>query len=136
VSWLTFEVKTSRRSQLVDITEGVGEAVERSGVREGVCHVFIPHTTAGVTVNEGADPDVAADIAAHLAEMVPKEAAFEHEEGNSDSHIKTVLVGPSCTVPVRDGRLGLGTWQALFLCEWDGPRTRRVEVGVSSLQPG
>lgn len=136
MSWLTFEVKTSRRSQLVDITEGVGEAVERSGVREGVCHVFIPHTTAGVTVNEGADPDVAADIAAHLAEMVPKEAAFEHEEGNSDSHIKTVLVGPSCTVPVRDGRLGLGTWQALFLCEWDGPRTRRVEVGVSSLQPG
>jgi secondary thiamine-phosphate synthase enzyme len=136
VSWHTFEVTTSRRSQLVDITERVGEAVERSGVREGVCHVFIPHTTAGVTVNEGADPDVAADIAAHLAEMVPKEAAFEHEEGNSDSHIKTVLVGPSCTVPVRDGRLGLGTWQALFLCEWDGPRTRRVEVGVSSLQPG
>jgi secondary thiamine-phosphate synthase enzyme len=136
VSWHTFEVTTSRRSQLVDITERVGEAVERSGVREGVCHVFIPHTTAGVTVNEGDDPDVAADIAAHLAEMVPKEAAFEHEEGNSDSHIKTVLVGPSCTVPVRDGRLGLGTWQALFLCEWDGPRTRRVEVGVSSLQPG
>jgi secondary thiamine-phosphate synthase enzyme len=136
VSWLTFEVRTSRRSQLVDITEHVAQAVERSGVKEGVCHVFVPHTTAGVTVNEGADPDVAADIAAHLAELVPKESAFEHEEGNSDSHIKTVLVGPSCTIPVREGKVGLGTWQAVFLCEWDGPRTRRVEVGVSSLQTG
>ena len=133
MSWLTFEVKTSRRSQLIDITERVAEAVERSGVKEGLCHVFVPHTTAGVTVNEGADPDVASDIASHMAELVPKEAAFEHEEGNSDSHIKTVLVGPSCAVPVREGKLGLGTWQAVFLCEWDGPRTRRVEVGVSSL---
>jgi secondary thiamine-phosphate synthase enzyme len=133
LSWLPFEVRTSRRSQLVDITERVAGAVEKSGVRVGTCHVFIPHTTAGVTINEGADPDVAADIAAHLGELVPKEAAFEHEEGNSDSHIKTVLVGPSCVVPVREGKLGLGTWQAVFLCEWDGPRTRRVEVGVASL---
>jgi len=102
-------------------------------VGEGACHVFVPHTTAGVTINEGADPDVAADVASHLAELVPKEAAFEHAEGNSDSHIKTILVGPSCTTPVRGGKLALGTWQAIFLCEWDGPRTRRVEVAVSSL---
>ena len=133
MSWVTFEVSTARRAQMVDITERVAEAVDRSGVREGVCHVFVPHTTAGVTINEGADPDVAADIESHLGELVPKEAAFEHAEGNSDSHIKTVLVGPSCTSPVRGGKLALGTWQAVFLCEWDGPRTRSVEVGVTAL---
>jgi secondary thiamine-phosphate synthase enzyme len=133
VSWLTFEVSTRRRAQLVDITERVAQAVERSGVKDGVCHVFVPHTTAGVTINEGADPAVAADIESHLGELVPKEAAFDHAEGNSDSHIKTVLIGPSCTAPVRGGKLALGTWQAVFLCEWDGPRTRKVEVGVSSL---
>ena len=133
MSWVTFEVSTRRRAQLVDITERIAEAVEKSGVADGVCHVFIPHTTAGVTINEGADPDVAADIESHLAELVPKEAAFEHAEGNSDSHIKTVLVGPSCTAPVRGGKLALGTWQSIFLCEWDGPRTRSVEVGVTKL---
>ncbi|HET7338633.1 MAG TPA: secondary thiamine-phosphate synthase enzyme YjbQ [Candidatus Dormibacteraeota bacterium] len=133
MSWTSFQVKTNRRAQLVDITEHVAEAVEKSGVKDGVCHVFVPHTTAGVTVNEGADPDVASDIESHLAELVPKEAVFEHAEGNSDSHIKTVLVGPSCTAPVRAGKLALGTWQAIFLCEWDGPRTRQVEVGVTSL---
>jgi len=133
VSWVTFEVRTTRRAQMLNITERVAEAVERSGVDDGTCHVFIPHTTAGVTINEGADPDVAADVESHLAELVPKEAAFDHEEGNSDAHIKTILVGPSCTAPVRGGKLALGTWQAVFLCEWDGPRTRHVEVGVSRL---
>ncbi|TMG59077.1 MAG: YjbQ family protein [Chloroflexi bacterium] len=133
MSWLNFEVRTSRRAQLVNITDRVAEAVRRSGVAEGTCVVFIPHTTAGVTINEGADPDVANDIASHLGELVPKEAAFEHEEGNSDSHIKTMLSGPSCLAPVRDGKLALGQWQPIFLCERDGPRTRRVEAGVSSL---
>jgi len=133
VSWLNFEVRTTRRAQLVNITERVAEAVQRSGVAEGTCVVFIPHTTAGVTINEGADPDVANDIASHLSELVPKEAAFEHAEGNSDSHIKTMLSGPSCLAPVRERKLALGQWQAIFLCEWDGPRTRRVEVAVSSL---
>jgi secondary thiamine-phosphate synthase enzyme len=133
MSWVTFEVRTARRAQLVDITERVREAVEKSGVQDGVCHVFVPHTTAGVTINEGADPDVAADIESHMAELVPKEAAFEHAEGNSDSHIKTALVGPSCAAPVRGGKLALGTWQAIFLCEWDGPRTRSVEVATAPL---
>ena len=133
MSWVTFEVSTRRRAQLVDITQRVSDAVQRSGVSDGICHVFVPHTTAGVTINEGADPDVAADIESHLAELVPREAVFEHAEGNSDSHIKTVLVGPSCTAPVRGGKLALGTWQAVFLCEWDGPRTRRVEVGVTAI---
>jgi len=133
MSWVTFEVSTKRRAHLVDITQHVAAVVERSGVNDGICIVFVPHTTAGVTINEGADPDVANDIESHLAELVPKEAAFEHAEGNSDSHIKTVLVGPSCTAPVRNGRLALGQWQAIFLCEWDGPRSRQVEVGVSAL---
>lgn len=133
MSWVAFEVTTRRRAHLVDITERVAEAVAKSGAADGVCHVFVPHTTAGVTINEGADPDVAADIESHLAELVPKEAIFEHAEGNSDSHIKTVLVGPSCTAPVIGGKLALGTWQAIFLCEWDGPRTRRVEVGVTAI---
>jgi secondary thiamine-phosphate synthase enzyme len=130
VSWVTFEVRTRRRAHLVDITDRVAEAVRQSAVTDGVCHVFVPHTTAGVTINEGADPDVANDIESHLTEIVPKEAAFEHAEGNSDSHIKTVLVGPSCAAPVREGKLALGQWQAIFLCEWDGPRTRRVDVNV------
>jgi secondary thiamine-phosphate synthase enzyme len=130
VSWVTFEVRTRRRAHLVDITDRVAEAVRRSAVTDGVCHVFVPHTTAGVTINEGADPDVANDIESHLGEIVPKEAAFEHAEGNSDSHIKTVLVGPSCAAPVREGKLALGQWQAIFLCEWDGPRTRRVDVNI------
>jgi secondary thiamine-phosphate synthase enzyme len=133
MGWVTFQVQTRRRAQLVDITERVAEAVARSGVPEGTCHVFVPHTTAGVTINEGADPAVAADVESLLGEIVPKEAAFEHAEGNSDSHIKTVLVGPSCTAPVREGKLALGTWQAIFLCEWDGPRTRRVEVAVARI---
>jgi secondary thiamine-phosphate synthase enzyme len=133
VSWTSFEVRSNRRAQLVDVTSRVADAVERSGVSDGICHVFVPHTTAGVTINAGADPDVARDIESHLQELVPKEAAFEHAEGNSDSHIKTVLVGPSCVAPVRGGKLALGTWQAIFLCEWDGPRTRRVEVGVSAI---
>jgi secondary thiamine-phosphate synthase enzyme len=133
MGWTSFEVQTFRRAQLVDITDRVRQAVERSGVRDGVCHVFIPHTTAGVTINEGADPDVASDIVSHLGEIVPKEAAFEHAEGNSDSHIKTMLAGPACAMPVREGTLALGTWQAVFLCEWDGPRSRRVEVGVQPI---
>jgi secondary thiamine-phosphate synthase enzyme len=133
MAWVSFQVTTHRRAQLIDITERVADAVAKSGIADGLCHVFIPHTTAGVTINEGADPDVAADIVSHLGELVPKEAVFEHEEGNSDSHIKTALVGPYCAAPVTGGKLGLGTWQAIFLCEWDGPRTRNVEVAVSAL---
>ncbi|TMD73957.1 MAG: YjbQ family protein [Chloroflexi bacterium] len=131
MGWVTFEVRSRRRTELVDITERVADAVERSAVRDGTCHVFVPHTTAGVTINEGADPDVARDIESHLGEIVPREAAFQHAEGNSDSHIKAVLIGPSCTAPVRGGKLALGRWQAIFMCEWDGPRTRQVEVAVS-----
>jgi len=117
---------------MLDITDKVDREVARSGVTDGVCHVYVRHTTSGVTVNEGADPDVARDVESFLARMVPQEFGFRHGEGNSDSHIKTILVGPSVAAPVRGGKLGLGTWQAIFLCEWDGPRTRTVEVAVTA----
>jgi secondary thiamine-phosphate synthase enzyme len=133
VAWASFDVRTQRRSQLVDVTERVAEAVVKSEVTDGICHVYVPHTTAGVTINEGADPDVARDIEAHMKTLIPKDGGFQHAEGNSDSHIKTVLVGPACEAPVRNGKLALGRWQAIFLCEWDGPRTRRVEVAVSAI---
>jgi secondary thiamine-phosphate synthase enzyme len=133
VGWVTVQVRTARRVQLLDITDQVAEIVERSRVSEGVCHVFVPHTTAGVTINEGADPDVARDIEAELGKLVRKESGYRHAEGNSDSHIKTVLVGAGTTAPVRSGKLGLGTWQAIFFCEWDGPRTRKFEVAVVPL---
>lgn len=133
MGWVTIEVRTGRRAQLLDVTDKIAGVVERAGVVDGICHLYVPHTTAGVTINEGADPDVARDIEAQLARMVPKDAGYAHAEGNSDSHIKTALVGPSCSAPVRDGRLALGTWQAVFFCEWDGPRTRQIEVTVAPI---
>jgi secondary thiamine-phosphate synthase enzyme len=133
MSWVTFEVGTKRRAHLVDITARVAHVVEESGVRDGVCHVYVPHTTAGITINEDDDPEVARDIEFRLENLVPREGGYRHAEGNSDSHIKTALIGPSCVAPVRGGRLALGTWQAIFLCEWDGPRTRKVVVAVSPI---
>jgi len=133
VGWVTIQIRTSRRKQLLDITDQVAKVVESSRVADGVCHVFVEHTTAGVTINEGADPDVAHDIETELGKLIRKESGYRHAEGNSDSHIKTVLVGASTTAPVQGGKLGLGTWQAIFLCEWDGPRTRMVQVAVVPL---
>jgi secondary thiamine-phosphate synthase enzyme len=133
VGWVTIQIRTSRRAQLLDITDQVAKVVESSRVADGVCHVFVEHTTAGVTINEGADPDVAHDIETELGKLIRKESGYRHGEGNSDSHIKTVLVGASTTAPVQGGKLGLGTWQAIFLCEWDGPRTRMVQVAVVPL---
>ena len=133
MGWVTIQIRTSRRKQLLDITDQVAKVVESSRVADGVCHVFVEHTTAGVTINEGADPDVAHDIETELGKLIRKESGYRHAEGNSDSHIKTVLVGASTTAPVQGGKLGLGTWQAIFLCEWDGPRTRMVQVAVVPL---
>jgi secondary thiamine-phosphate synthase enzyme len=127
----TLEIQTARRAQLVDITQAVREAVRQSGVAEGVAHLWSFHTTCGLTVNEGADPDVARDIEWKLGELVPEsEAAYRHAEGNSDSHIKTSLVNPGATLLVAGGDVALGTWQAVFLCEFDGPRKRRVGLQV------
>ena len=123
----TFSVRTPRRECLVEITDRVAEAAA-AHPEAVLCTVFVPHTTAGVTINENADPDVARDIVTFLAELVPRQWPYRHAEGNSDAHIKTTLTGSSVQVPVEGGRLVLGTWQGIYLAEFDGPRTRRVHV--------
>jgi secondary thiamine-phosphate synthase enzyme len=123
-------VQTERREQMVDITQRVQAEVGRSGVREGVCHVYVPHTTCAMAINEGADPAVQHDFLQHMDELVPQAADWQHAEGNSDSHIKAILVGPAVSIPVAGGKLRLGRWQAVFLCEFDGPREREVWITV------
>ncbi len=123
-------VGTSRREESVDVTERVRRAVRESGVDEGTCLVYSPHTTCAVTVNEGYDPAVQSDFVNHFREMVPRESDFEHAEGNSDAHIKAMLVGPSVVLPVSGGDVRLGRWQAIFMCEFDGPRERQLWVTV------
>ncbi len=124
------EVRTSRREEFIDITRKVEDVVAASGVEEGVCYVYVPHTTAGVFINEHADPSVALDIKDTLARLVPPGAGYRHLEGNADAHIKATLVGTSQAVLVRGGRLLLGTWQGIFFAEFDGPRSRKVLVKV------
>lgn len=123
-------VRTSAREELVDITDLVRDAVRLSGVRDGVVHLWSMHTTCGLTVNEGADPDVATDLVAALRRIAPREAGYRHTEGNSDSHVKTSLFGPGLTLLIEDGALILGTWQHVFLAEWDGPRSREIALVV------
>lgn len=125
-----FTLSTHQRAQMVDITARVQQAAAASGIHDGVCHVFVPHTTAGITINERADPDVASDILAGLEGAVPWDAAYSHTEGNAAAHIKASLVGSSVTVFLQRGGLALGIWQGVFFCEFDGPRTRRVWVSV------
>jgi secondary thiamine-phosphate synthase enzyme len=124
-------VRTGRRNELVDITAAVRELIDESGVSEGICHIFVPHTTAAVTINEKADPDVAADISDTLEKIVPAGRGYRHAEGNSDSHVKSSLVGASELVIITGGRPVLGTWQAVFFCEFDGPRSRRCVVRIT-----
>jgi len=121
-------VPTRSRVQLVDITSHVQAALAQEGITDGVCHVAVPHTTAGVTLNENADPDVTADIIAVLDGLVPRRDDYRHGEGNSPAHIKTALMRSSETLLVEGGRLVLGTWQAIFFCEFDGPRSRTLLV--------
>ena len=128
-------IETTGRTQMVDVTDRVRQAVRASGVQSGLCFVFCPHTTAGVTVNENADPDVRHDLLLALANAVPERASqgrYRHGEGNSDAHVKASLVGPSQVLPVEGGAPVLGTWQGLFLCEFDGPRHRTLHVKVIS----
>lgn len=128
----TLTIRTQSRCEMIDITERIAEKVRESGIREGLCRVFIPHTTAAVTINENADPDVPRDILAALDRTVPLSGHYRHTEGNSAAHIKASLFGASQTVFIEDGRLVLGTWQSLFFCEFDGPRTRKVLVGLAA----
>ena len=123
-------VKTKGRNELVDITPQVEKVVVKSGVSEGICILTVPHTTAAVTVNENADPSVKADIIAKLNELVPAGDHYRHLEGNADAHVKATMVGPSETLLVRGRQLSLGTWQGVFFCEFDGPRTRKVWIRV------
>ena len=124
----TLNIRTRSRSDLVDITREVAHALAESGVQEGLCVVYVPHTTAGVTINEHADPDVAADVISALDGMVPWSGSYAHVEGNSAAHVKASLMGSSVTIPVQGGRLQLGTWQGVFFCEFDGPRSRSALV--------
>lgn len=124
----SISVKTDSRVQMIDITPLVQEEASRARVEEGICVAYVPHTTAGVTINEGADPDVCRDITRALSELAPPGAGYRHAEGNADSHIKASLVGSSVTVIVEKGRLVLGTWQRIFFCEFDGPRSRKVLI--------
>ena len=126
----TLSVRTTSRVEMVDITGQIQELVRQSGVTEGVCHLFEAHTTAGLTINENADPSVQADILMVLNRIISDQEAYRHLEGNSPAHIKASLMGPQLTVLVSNGSLFLGTWQGVFLCEFDGPRTRKVHLKI------
>jgi secondary thiamine-phosphate synthase enzyme len=126
----TLQVKSSKRTECIDVTPRIQESVQKSGVREGACHIFVPHTTAAVTINENADPSVMEDMIMELNRVVPFEDRYHHLEGNSAAHIKSSLIGCSQTVWVESGKLVLGTWQGIFFCEFDGPRSRKVYVKV------
>ncbi len=130
------KIVTSSREELVNVTPQAEEALSRSGIRDGICFVYIPHTTAGVTINENADPDVADDLLLGLEHMIPRNIPFAHAEGNSEAHLKATLTGSSVCIPIKDFRLALGTWQGIFFCEYDGPRQRRVFFSFIPLNNG
>jgi len=125
-------VRTKRRNEFIEVTGEIEKTVEDSKVKDGFVILYVPHTTAGITINENADPSVKADILNTLDKLVPPHAGYSHLEGNADSHIKSTIVGVSQLVPIRNGRISLGTWQGIFFCEFDGPRTRKMIVQVVS----
>ena len=128
----TLRIKTDRRTQFLDITHEVEQSVRESSIKTGLCYVYVPHTTAGITINEHADPDVASDVEAIFDRLIPQKGPYQHAEGNTDSHMKTILTGTSQTIFIENGKLALGTWQGIFLCEFDGPRQRTVFVKIVS----
>ena len=123
-------VKTKSRTELIDITSEVQNTVRSSSIADGICMLYVPHTTAAITINESADPSVKTDILMILNEIVPWKAKYRHLEGNSPAHVKSTLVGASELVAIENGRLVLGTWQGIFFCEFDGPRTRKLHVKI------
>ena len=123
-------VRSREHDDVIDVTDQVAQVVSESGVTTGLCHVYVPHTTAGVFINENADPDVKADVVARLEALVPWDNHYRHAEGNAAAHIKSTLIGTSQTIPVRNGRLALGRWQAIYFAEFDGPRERHFQVTV------
>ena len=125
-------IKTKTRTEFVDITSEIQQVIDEAGIKNGICCMYVPHTTAGITINEGADPSVVSDIQRTLSKLIPNNLNYSHMEGNSDAHIKSTVVGASKTVIIDDGKLLLGTWQSIFFCEFDGPRHRRVLVKLMS----
>lgn len=123
-------VKSRTRTEFIDITERVQEIINEEGVKEGICYIYVPHTTAGITINEGADPSVQRDIVLTLNRLIPFEGDYHHREGNADAHIKSTIVGVSQYIMIEQGKLSLGTWQAIYFCEFDGPRHRRVHLKI------
>lgn len=123
-------ISTSKRNELINITDQVKEIIRKSKIKEGVCLIYVPHATAGITINEGADPNLAQDLLDKLSELVPQNASYRHSDGNADAHIKSSLVGVSVSVLIKNAKLILGTWQAIFFCEFDGPRERKVVVEI------
>lgn len=121
-------VKTKAKTELIDVTPEIEALVRSSGINEGLCMLYVPHTTAAVTINESADPSVKSDILMILNKVIPWDAGYRHLEGNSPAHIKSTLVGPSELIAIENGRLVLGAWQGIFFCEFDGPRTRKLHV--------
>lgn len=129
----TLSVKTKKRSEFIDITDKVRSIVSKSTVLDGICFLYVPHTTAGITINEHADPSVVADIQGQLSKLVPHGAGYLHMEGNADAHIKATLTGTSALCFIEQGTLVLGTWQGIFFCEYDGPRTRTVHIKITGV---
>lgn len=129
--FISHELRTKAREEFVEITRTIEEDVRSSGLKEGLCVVYVPHTTAAVTINEDADPSVKEDVLRQLKVLVPRDGNYSHGEGNSDAHIKSSLLGASQTIPVHEGCLVLGTWQGVFFCEFDGPRDRRFYVTLT-----
>lgn len=127
----TINLSTTRRSEMVDITALVEEEILTADITDGICMVFVPHTTAGITINENADPSVQSDMQSVLSRLIPAGAGYSHLEGNADSHVKASLMGSSIQVIVEGGRLQLGTWQGIFFCEFDGPRDRKVWISLT-----
>jgi secondary thiamine-phosphate synthase enzyme len=127
---MILSVKTSSRTELIDITSKIAKLVKESGVTQGLCMLYVPHTTGAVTINESADPSVKGDILMVLNQIIPWDADYKHMEGNSAAHVKSTLVGASELVAIENGALRLGTWQGIFFCEFDGPRTRKVHVRI------
>lgn len=130
----TLEINTTKRAELIDITSRIEKIVKESKVKDGFCVIFCPHTTAGLTINENADPSVKKDILNHLEELVPQDKDYAHSEGNSDSHIKSSLLGSSLNVIIENNSLTLGTWQGIYFCEFDGPRPRQIYVKTIEAQ--
>lgn len=128
---IEFEIRTRVKEEFIDMTSKVRKIIEDSGIRTGICTVFVPHTTAGVTINENADPSVQSDILNTLRTMVPETLPYTHMEGNSPAHVKASLMGSSAQIIIDEGELVLGTWQGIFFCEFDGPRNRKVILGIA-----